>query len=128
MKGFNKEDSSILGFVIYCEGIAITFNEFKEYLYFVIKNNSIDDLPNFIWDLIDLEEENKLHIYDIIGFATSDNFTKGEIMAMYGIGIKRFGEIYDMPISKKAALKALDQYPSILKRFKETFPFIKIED
>ena len=98
------------------------------YLYFVIKNNSIDDLPNFIWDLIDLEEENKLHIYDIIGFATSDNFTKGEIMAMYGIGIKRFGEIYDMPISKKAALKALDQHPRILKRFKETFPFIKIED
>ena len=49
-------------------------------------------------------------------------------MAMYGIGIKRFGEIYDMPISKKAALKALDQHPSILKRFKETFPFIKIED
>lgn len=38
MKGFSKQDFSILDFVISCLFMqAITFDEFKEFFYFVIK-------------------------------------------------------------------------------------------
>lgn len=127
IKGFSKEDASIIGFVLYCEGNAITYDEFKEFLYLTINNNSVDDLPYYIWDLIDLDEENKSDIYQILGFVSYGGLTKGEIESIYGIGIKRFGDIGDIPISKSRALKSLKENPHILKRFKETFPFIQLD-
>lgn len=65
MKGFDRDtDSSILAFVILCETMkAITFDELKEYLYLLIKENKVEDLPGFIWDLLDLSKDNRMQIY-----------------------------------------------------------------
>ncbi|MBF0786248.1 hypothetical protein E4T80_12315 [Muribacter muris] len=126
LRGFSRDDSSLLGFIIWCEGIAITFNEFKEYFLFLIKENNINEIPDFIWDIIDMEENEKIHLYKrIIGFVPDSKLTEFEISAIYGIGLKRFGSLFD--ISKKKALDALEQNPHILERFKKTFPFIKLD-
>lgn len=63
MKGFDRDtDLSILAFVILCETMkAITFDELKEYL--LIKENKVEDLPGFIWDLLDLSKDNRMQIY-----------------------------------------------------------------
>ncbi|OOF53212.1 hypothetical protein BKK56_11680 [Rodentibacter genomosp. 2] len=128
MKGFErKNDSSILGFVVLCNSMkAINFEEFKEFLYLLIKN-TVEELPAFIWDLIDLEERNLSDIYQVIGFVPSSNLNDSERSAIYGITIKRFGSFFDMPISKNKALKALNENIQVLERFKNTFPFIKLD-
>lgn len=123
-----KEDSYDIGFVKSSLIIgAITRDEFQEWLYKTIKENDVNELPSYIFNLIDFNDF-LFKIVDIIGFSPNPGLTDYEYDAIYGIAIKRFGNLFDMPISKKAALKALDQHPSILKCFKETFPFIKIED
>lgn len=48
MKGFNLEDSSILGFVLKCQmKNAITFDEFKCFLFHIIEQNKVDDISMF---------------------------------------------------------------------------------
>lgn len=105
---------------------AIRFDEFKYFLYFLIKNYEVDELPVFIWELIDLDEERISDIYQIIGFVPSSNLSDSERNAIYGITIKRFGSFFDMPISEKQAIQSLEQNPQILVRFKNMFPFIEL--
>ena len=128
MKGFDRENSSTLGFVTLCRAMkSITDEEFKEFFYLLIKNSDLDKLPNFIWDLIDLKEPDMGDIYNTIGFVPSSGLSDSEINAIYGITIKRFGTIFDMPVTKEEAIILLDKHNEILNMFKKTFPFIIID-
>lgn len=79
----------------------------------------------YIYDLADYNEE-IAGIYNVIGFSPNSNLKKLEKYALYGIAVKRFGSIFDMPISKKKALDELNRNPQILEKFRRTFPFIEL--
>lgn len=127
MKGFDRENSFILGFVTLCKAMgAITNDEFKEFFYLLIKESNLDELPKFIWDLIDLDNPDMADIYHVIGFVPSSNLSDSEINAIYGITVKRFGPIFDMPITQQEAINLLDKKANIKNTFKKIFPFIKL--
>ncbi|OOF47807.1 hypothetical protein BKK56_11660 [Rodentibacter genomosp. 2] len=122
-----KESCEDLGFVktsLFAN--AITKSEFNEWILFIIKNNSVDEIPMYMYDLIDFDD----YLYKLpalIGFSPYSGLNNKEEDAIYGIAIKRFGSFFDMPISKNKALKALNENIQVLERFKNTFPFIKLD-
>lgn len=125
MKGFNREDSSILGFITLCYSMqAITNEEFKEYFYSLIKSSDVDELPDYIWDLIEFINPDMADIYNVIGFVPSSNLTDDEINAIYGITLKRFGRFFDMFITEGKAIELLNNNPKVSSLFKTLFPFI----
>lgn len=127
MKGFTFEDSSILGFAIKCQikGV-ITFEELKEFLYEIISQNSIQDIPTFFWDLIDVSYDNMLHLEKIIGFSPYCTLSDDESNALYGIGYIRWND-YSCPINRTYAIECLSQNMHIFERFKRFFPFVNIK-
>ncbi|OOF44182.1 hypothetical protein BKK51_09860 [Rodentibacter trehalosifermentans] len=128
MKGFNRENSSILGFITLCKAMkSITDDEFKQFFYSLINDSDLEELPYFIWDSVDLRDSDMSDIYNMVGFVPSSNLNDDEINAIYGITVKRFGSIFDMLISNEEALDALERNPHILERFKREFPFIKLD-
>ena len=126
MKGFTLEDSSILGFALKCQikGV-ITLEEFKEFLYEIINQNNIEDIPAFFWDLIDISYENMIHLEQIIGFSPYCTLSDDENNALYGIGYIRW-ENFVCPINRTYAMDLLSQNMHILDRFKKMFTFIKV--
>lgn len=125
MKGLSWEDPSLIGFVVACRGsAAITFDEFIEWCYYMIKQ--CNDLPTYMYYLIDCK--NLSEVREVIGFNVSPRLKDKESEALWGIAAKRgvdIEEVYEGLITREKALKRLQQYPHIEKRFRETFPFIK---
>lgn len=121
-----RESSEDIGFVKSCfiKG-AITNNEFNKWIEYVVTNYEVSELPLYIFDLIDFKGS-FYELIKIIGFTPDPMLTEDEDNAIYGIAIKRFGDSLDIPISRDNALKALEQNPLILNRFKVTFPFIEL--
>lgn len=119
-----RDSSEDIGFVKSCviKG-AITNKEFNDWVEYVIVNDKVDDLPLYIFDLIDFNGS-FYELINIIGFTPDPILTEDEDNAIYGIAIKRFWNDLDIPISNNEALMALDRNPLILKRFKSIFPFI----
>ena len=119
-----RDSSEDIGFVKSCfiKG-AITNREFNDWVEYVIVNDKVDDLPLYIFDLIDFNGS-FYELINIIGFTPDPILTEDEDNAIYGIAIKRFGNDLDIPISNNEALRALDRNPLISKRFKSIFPFI----
>lgn len=108
---------------------AIKFDEFKEYLYLFIKQHNSEDIPLFIWDLIDMDKDQVAYIYNVIGYTLISRLNKQENLALYGIAIQRFGSSFEIEKSNEHyVVKALDNNPNILSDFKETFPFISLWD
>ena len=107
---------------------AISVSEFKAWLEIVIRDNPIDDIPGYVFDILD-SNNIKLDIYKILGFSLSTVLSKQERKAVYGIAYTRrpdYGAGYDVSVSKLVALKALQSNPQILERFKKFFPFVEI--
>ena len=126
MKGLSREDSSLIGFAVDCRGAsAISFEEFIEWCFYMI--NQYDNLPTYMYYLVDCK--NLSEVRETIGFNVSPKMSEKESEAIWGIAAKRgvdIEDIYEGIITKKKALKRLEQYPHIEKRFRETFPFIKL--
>lgn len=122
-----RESSEDIGFVKSCliTG-AINRIEFREWVSLVINDSDIDDLPLYIFDLIDFDGS-FYELLNIIGFTPDPVLNNDEYNAIYGIVIHRFGGVLDMPISEKEALSALEKNPYVLERFKKEFPFIKLD-
>ena len=121
-----KEDSDDLGFAIKCLfSQSIDLNEFKLWIEQVIRDMPIEDIPFYIFDLADLDEEID-NIYNIIGFVSSYSLSKLRRNALTGIAFLRGIDVYDPPISKEKALKALEKYPEIYQKFQHFFPFIEL--
>ncbi|HEZ3483401.1 TPA: hypothetical protein WH743_000203 [Neisseria meningitidis] len=124
-----KEDSDDLGFAIKClfsQSIqSIDLNEFKLWIEQVIRDMPIEDIPFYIFDLADLDEEID-NIYNIIGFVSSYSLSKLRRNALTGIAFLRGIDVYDPPVSKEKALKALEKYPEIYQKFQHFFPFVEL--
>ena len=125
-----KDNNRDLSFAMDCLSIgAISVSEFKAWLEIVIRDNPIDDIPDYIFDILD-SNNIKLDIYKILGFSLSTVLSKQERKAVYGIAYTRrpdYGAGYDVSVSKSVALKALQNNPQkILERFKKFFPFVEI--
>ncbi|MDO4879414.1 MAG: hypothetical protein Q3966_09040 [Neisseria sp.] len=128
-----KDDSQDLSFARNCLSTgAINIDEFKLWLETVIRDNPIDNIPHYVWDILypdNSQKLNSLDIYKIIGFPSSDILSRREYNAVYGIAYTRFpdyGTDWDEAVSKKTALKALQNNPHIMERFRKFFPFIEI--
>ena len=121
-----KEDSDDLGFAIKCLfSQSIDLNEFKLWIEQVIRDMPIEDIPFYIFDLADLDEEID-NIYNIIGFVSSYSLSKLRRNALTGIAFLRGIDVYDPPISKEKALKALEKHPEIYQKFQHFFPFVEL--
>ena len=121
-----KEDSYDLGFAIKCLfSQSIDLNEFKLWIEQVIRDMPIEDIPFYIFDLADLDEEID-NIYNIIGFVSSYSLSKLRRNALTGIAFLRGIDVYDPPVSKEKALKALEKYPEIYQKFQHFFPFVEL--
>ncbi|ENV6905406.1 hypothetical protein JT015_000447, partial [Neisseria gonorrhoeae] len=46
--------------------------------------------------------------------------------ALTGIAFLRGIDVYDPPISKEKALKALEKHPEIYQKFQHFFPFVEL--
>ena len=85
----------------------------------------IEDIPFYIFDLADLDEEID-NIYNIIGFVSSYSLSKLRRNALTGIAFLRGIDVYHPPVSKEKALKALEKYPEIYQKFQHFFPFVEL--
>jgi len=109
---------------------AITNLELQNWIYYLIE--TYDNLPTFIFDLIEvnLNENIFLKIPLLHAKFIIDSLNNSEHRALYGIAYKRGFYSKDNPCelcTEKTALKNLENNPHILERFKQTFPFIKLE-
>ena len=120
-----KENSTDLNFAlgsIYCQAINIT--EFKMWVEKIIREMDLDEIPNYFFDLTDLQS--LFHLIDIIGFVPENNLSKNQDNALTGIAFLRGIDVYDPPVSKEKALKALEKHPEIYQKFQHFFPFVEL--
>lgn len=98
-EGLTREDGKVIGFVVSClYSCAITRDEFQQWLLYVIDKNEVDDLPLYIFDLLDFNAP--LFLIDkVIGFVTG---WEGEYAKIYD---KSYNEDND-----DEELKVVDYY------------------
>ncbi|EPH9499777.1 hypothetical protein K3426_001373 [Neisseria gonorrhoeae] len=121
-----KEDSDDLGFAIKCLfSQSIDLNEFKLWIEQVIRDMPIEGIPFYIFDLADFNGGIG-DIDNIVGFVSSYSLSKSKKNALTGIAFLRGIDVYDPPISKEKALKALKKHPEIYHKFKRFFPFVEL--
>ena len=124
-----KDNNQDLSFAMDCLSIGdISIPEFKSWLEIVIRDNPIEDIPGYVFDILD-SDNIKLDIYKILRFSLSTVLSKQERKSVYDIAYTRrpdYGIDYDVSVSKSIALKALQNNPQILERFKKFFPFVQI--
>ena len=129
MVGLTRNNCDDLGFAILCyERNAAEKKEFLDWLYGIVRTVTVESFPRYLIDLIDCLESDdcSISIYNIIGFVPTTGMTKREKDAVYGITYMRNQEFYDIPITKKKALEALEKHPEIYHKFKRFFPFVEL--
>mgnify|MGYP003610307570 FL=1 len=120
-----KENSSDLGFAIGCLfSQAINLIEFRQWVELCITDLNQDEIPLYMFDLVDFEDSlYKIHL--IIGFVPSSGLSKTEETALEGISYLRGIDIFNPIATKETALNTLKQNLHILEKFKRTFPFVQ---
>ncbi|QTD65190.1 hypothetical protein J4G46_05235 [Acinetobacter towneri] len=126
MLKIHKENNEDLGFVIGClYSQAISLNEFRSWIEYVIEISDIENIPQYIFDLADFDD----YLFNIskkVGFVASSGLSEEQKKALEGIAYLRSRKLVDPELDKTQALKLLDKYPIIMSRFRELFPFIEI--
>ncbi|MBP9878293.1 MAG: hypothetical protein KBF71_08190 [Alphaproteobacteria bacterium] len=109
---------------------SITIDEFITWVYLMIERHQ--NLPTYFFDLSDVKISSD--IYQIMrdkfpNILPDDGLTDKESEVFWGIAFRRRPDLDEdaIPITKKTALKRLEQYPHVVERFKKTFPFIKLD-
>lgn len=124
MRGLTRENSDIIGFVTKSLSyLAINRAEVSEWAIKMVAENDINELPNYLIDLMDFNDESP-DLFKIIGFVPVWKHNKDQLKALYGIAIKRGKSLSDIDITANEALTALEKYSEIEERFRNTFPFI----
>lgn len=123
MEGFNRQDSSILGFALSCLFYgAISLEEFQRWLTTLYERG--EDLPVFCVDLLEMKPP--LHkIFNVIGFVPKWPYSRSDELALIGIAFQRGTPPVDSPIGREAALRKLAKAPHVTEQFKDYFPFVK---
>ena len=104
---------------------SIDIREFNLWIDRVILQMPTDETPHYIFDLIDFNQ-GLCHIYEIIGFVPNSDLSEAEKNALTGIAFARNINLYEPDMTKAEALKALEENPHILDRYRLFFPFIEI--
>lgn len=127
MQGLTRDNNETIGFVIACLfASAISISELKKWCAdIVIQNNSVNEIPDYIFDLIEFNQS-LMHIFNTIGFVPSWTRTDDEDDALIGIAAHRNRLASDVPLSAIQAKQKLNEQPQILDKFKATFPFINL--
>lgn len=109
---------------------SITIEEFITWVYLMIEKH--ENLPTYFFDLCDVKISSD--VYQIMrdkfsNILPDDGLEEKEAEVLWGIAFKRRPDLAEdaIPISRKTALKRLEQYPHVVERFKKTFPFIKLD-
>ena len=120
-----KENSEDLGFVLMCLAYqAITIEELKKWLDIVLMDTPTEELPNYFFDLIDGDV---FDIFKNMSYVPHSSLSRYEKYALEGIAyIRKVRSLTDMLAKEETALKALQNNPQILERFKKFFPFVEI--
>ena len=122
----SKENCEDLGFAIICMFYdALYISEFKLWLDIVVRDAPIDKIPLYIFDLIDFDKSIG-EIYDVIGVANYGYISNNQKNALTGIAFLRGIDVYDPPVPKEKALKALKKHPEIYQKFQHFFPFVEL--
>ena len=121
-----KVVSYVFGFAIICLfSHSIVLNEFKLWIEQVIRVMPIVDIPFYIFDLAVFD--GVIAVFDnIVGFISSYSLSTSKKNALTGIAFLRGIDVYDPPVSKEKALKALKKHPEIYQRFQHFFPFVEL--
>ena len=106
---------------------VVDVDEFQNWLYEVVRSTPTEDTPNYIFDLLD-SDGTFAEIDEIIGFVPTSGMSELQDDALIGIAFLRGKDMYDPPISKKRALRALQKCPEIYDRFRHFFPFVELPD
>ena len=120
-----KENSRDLGFALAClDYQAITIEELKKWLDIVLMDTPTEELPNYFFDLIDGDV---FDIFKNMSYVPHSSLSRYEKYALEGIAyIRKVRSLTDMLAKEETALKALQNDPQILERFKKFFPFVEI--
>ncbi len=120
----HKEENSDLGFAIGCLfSEAINLNEFRQWVELCINDLNQDEIPLYMFDLIDFEDSlAKIHL--VIGFVPSSGLSKTEKIALEGISYLRGIDIFDPISTQEQSIEYLKNNPHVSEKFKRTFPFI----
>ena len=120
-----KENSEDLGFALAClDYQAITIEELKKWLDIVLMDTPTEELPNYFFDLIDGDV---FDIFKNMSYVPHSSLSRYEKYALEGIAyIRKVRSLTDMLAKEETALKALQNDPQILERFKKFFPFVEI--
>jgi hypothetical protein len=119
-----QDDCGDIGFAvssIFCS--AIDVGELHQWCYKLIEDHAVDDLPQYIFSLVDFEGP-LAQIFKVIGFVPGWSSVEDEDRALHGIAIKRGYKPVDWDITAEDALRALARNPSVEERFRQMFPFI----
>ena len=96
----------------------------KKWLDIVLMDTPTEELPNYFFNLVDADQD---HFANDIGYTPGSNLSRYEKYALEGIAyIRKVRPLIDMVVKEKTALKALQNNPQILERFKKFFPFVEI--
>lgn len=117
-------------FVFYVSTMgAITFAEFEMWVDLIV--SQYDNLPTYFFDFYGIEsiKDARNAFYPRFNAPPSSGLGDKEAEALWGIAFIRFPDRdKDLSsISRKTALKRLEEYPHVVERFKKTFPFIKLD-
>ena len=120
-----KENSEDLGFALAClDYQAITIEELKKWLDIVLMDTPTEELPNYFFDLVDGDV---FDIFKNMSYVPHSSLSRYEKYALEGIAyIRKVRSLTDMLAKEETALKALQNNPQILERFKKFFPFVEI--
>lgn len=118
-----KDNDNTIGFVYDCllTGV-IDMEEINRWAEKVIGENEVDNLPNYIFDLVDFKGTVS-EFERLLGFYPYWKCTKGQDMALYGILLKRGESLSkdDVSFSEEQALKSLENIPKLKSALEKPF-------
>lgn len=123
-----RESSDQIGFVIACAMCsAISTEELNKWAEYIVRDNSIEEIPDYIFDLVYFKES-LLGIFRLIGFVPTTQWIPEGSLEIYGITALRGRLSPQADVNAAKAVAALNKRPDIIERFKQVFPFIDLPD
>ncbi|WP_253814715.1 hypothetical protein [Nocardia amikacinitolerans] len=124
VEGLTRDDPGTISFVLACLFCqAISLDEMKQWSLHIVMSNRAEEIPSYIFELIEYEGS-LAGVVRTIGFSPDDGAVSLIEPAIYGIAFERGVDVYDPPITKRAAGVEIRSHPEVLDTFFETFPFI----
>lgn len=135
-----KGDSVDLGLPVVPMGKAITRDEFQEWLNFIIINSKIEDLPSYVFDLVDIKANGGIVEMErpggSIGFMLMSGLDEPRHESLWGIGYARKDpslpvirtDVDQNVVSREEAAAALARHPEIHAWFERFFKAIGTPD